>query len=710
MRNIFHTIQGRTTWLAGLCLIGVACGLIALSLYQARQDSQVAMDYTLKLFTATAKDSLQAQGRLQAMHLQSQLQEKRLLGEGLSRFLLALRDQNQVGNINTEAMRRKIVEELGNTLSTHTDLLGVFVVFQKNDLDGADAHFKDNVEAGSNEEGRFAQYLVRNNDAQKHVTVTEKMMTDLTAGPSGQPYNAFFTCSQNSQKPCILEPYVDDASGQSRLVTSITYPLMEKGRVIAIIGFDIDLVTLQQSSVEGSRQLLDGKGRIRFLSSTGLLTGDSNGATDLGTPFSEAALHQVLADMKKGQSGIYESDGDVYALTSLAPFPGAQPWGVLLNVSGEDLLAPAQSLEHTMSEQRTHSAWLEIGVGGLISCLGMLVVSMTARGISKPINSLAAMLEDIADGEGDLTRRLNHPRSDELGRLAQAFNHFLGKLQPSIAEVQATSNQARLNADQSAVIARQTSDRIQQQFHEIDMVATAIQEMSATAYTSAQSAASAADAAGDAGRASHDGFTIIEATSTGINSLAQNMNHAMEELQLLARSNEQIGTILEVIQSIASQTNLLALNAAIEAARAGESGRGFAVVADEVRGLAQRTQSSVEEIRGVIESLQARNLSVTDAISKSHHQAQNSVEQARQAISALSRITAAVDQINEMNLQIASAAEEQSSVSDEVGRNISAIRDVTQAVSDQAEETARLSQQLNKGAELQHNLLKGFKV
>ncbi|WP_446739786.1 methyl-accepting chemotaxis protein [Pseudomonas sp. TH49] len=184
----------------------------------------------------------------------------------------------------------------------------------------------------------------------------------------------------------------------------------------------------------------------------------------------------------------------------------------------------------------------------------------------------------------------------------------------------------------------------------------------------------------------------------------------MEELQLLARSNEQIGTILEVIQSIASQTNLLALNAAIEAARAGESGRGFAVVADEVRGLAQRTQSSVEEIRGVIESLQARNLSVTDAISKSHHQAQNSVEQARQAISALSRITAAVDQINEMNLQIASAAEEQSSVSDEVGRNISAIRDVTQAVSDQAEETARLSQQLNKGAELQHNLLKGFKV
>jgi len=668
------------------------------------------MDYTIKLFTDTAKASLQDQGRLQAMHLQSKLQGKKNLGEGLSRVVLALREQHQLGRIGAEVLRRKIIEEMGRTLSSHSDLLGVFVIFQKDDLDASDDRFKDNAEMGGNDDGRFAHYLVRDNDQQKSVTVTEKMMADLRPGPSGQPYNAFYKCSLDNKSSCILEPYVDDASGHSRLITSITIPLLEKGKVIAIIGFDIDLATLQQSSVEGSHQLFGGKGRIRFLSSSGLLAGDSNGGGNLGVQFSDAALHQVLSDIKEGHSQVYEGDGDMYALTSLVPFPGAEPWGVLLNVSGKDLLAPAQSLENEMSEQRTHSTWLEIGVGGLISCLGMIIVSMTARGISQPINSLAGMLEDIAEGEGDLTRRLNHPRSDELGRLAQAFNHFLGRLQPSIAAVQVASHEARVNADQSAVIARNTSDRIQQQFHEIDMVVTALHEMSATAYMTAQSAASAADAAGEAGRASHDGFTIIEATSTGIDSLAIDMNHAMDELEHLARSNEQIGTILEVIQSIASQTNLLALNAAIEAARAGESGRGFAVVADEVRGLAQRTQDSVEEIRVVIESLQKRNQSVTGAINKSHHQAQNSVEQARLAISALSRITAAVDQINEMNLQIASAAEEQSSVSDEVGRNISAIRDGTQAVSDQAEQTARLSQQLNQGAEQQHNLLKRFKV
>ncbi|WP_435610217.1 methyl-accepting chemotaxis protein [Pseudomonas knackmussii] len=184
----------------------------------------------------------------------------------------------------------------------------------------------------------------------------------------------------------------------------------------------------------------------------------------------------------------------------------------------------------------------------------------------------------------------------------------------------------------------------------------------------------------------------------------------MEELQNLSRSNDQIGAILEVIQSIAAQTNLLALNAAIEAARAGESGRGFAVVADEVRGLAKRTQDSVEEIREVIENLQSRSLSVADAMHSSYRQAQDNVQQARQAIDALQRITGAVNLISDMNLQIASAAEEQSSVAEEIGRNIGAIRDVTQALSDQAEASARISQQLNQSAEQQHRLVQQFKA
>ncbi|CDF84018.1 Methyl-accepting chemotaxis protein mcpC [Pseudomonas knackmussii B13] len=710
MRSIQSTLQGRITWLAGLCLLGVAASLIGLSLYQARQDSQVIKDDSGKLFAESARASLQTQGQVQALQLQRQLQDKLLLGEGLSRTLQALRDQNHQGNLGAEALRRKLVAEMGGTLAEHAELLGLFVVFAADGLDGNDAAFKAREDLGSNENGRYTLYLLRSDGKQQNVIGTELVLADTTPGPSGQPYNAFFTCSRDSLKPCVLDPYFDDASGQRRLVTSITLPVLENGKFVAVVGFDIDLAALQQNSVEGSRQLFDGQGRIRILSPNGLLASDSANADGLGKPFKDPALPQALGDMAQGRSLTYDEGADVSVLSSLVPLPGAHPWGILLSVPKQVLLAPAQSLKNTLDAQRTHSTWLEIGLGVLVGVFGLFLVALTARGISRPILGLARMLEDIADGEGDLTRRLDYPRGDELGRLARAFNRFLDKLQPSIAAVQAASGEARSGADRSASIARQTSDGIQQQFREIDMVATALQEMSATANASAQSAASAAGAASEAERASQEGYATIEATSAGIDALAGDMNQAMEELQNLSRSNDQIGAILEVIQSIAAQTNLLALNAAIEAARAGESGRGFAVVADEVRGLAKRTQDSVEEIRVVIENLQARSLSVAGAMHSSYRQAQDNVQQARQAIDALQRITGAVNLISDMNLQIASAAEEQSSVAEEIGRNIGAIRDVTQALSDQAEASARISQQLNQSAEQQHRLVQQFKA
>ncbi|WP_408004954.1 methyl-accepting chemotaxis protein [Pseudomonas triclosanedens] len=251
---------------------------------------------------------------------------------------------------------------------------------------------------------------------------------------------------------------------------------------------------------------------------------------------------------------------------------------------------------------------------------------------------------------------------------------------------------------------------MQQQFRDIDMVATALHEMSATAQDSARSAARAAEAARDAEQACQEGNRTLEATTRGVDELASGMNQAMTELQQLAVSNEQIGSILEVICGIAAQTNLLALNAAIEAARAGDAGRGFAVVADEVRSLARRTQESVEEIRGVIENLQARGHSVSAAMQDSFRQAQGNVGQARQAIGALRRIADAVNLISEMNLQIASAAEEQSSVAEEINRNIAGIRDVTETISDHAQQAASASRALNELASRQQGLVEQFRA
>ena len=397
-------------------------------------------------------------------------------------------------------------------------------------------------------------------------------------------------------------------------------------------------------------------------------------------------------------------------LEPLQPIPDSKPWAVLVEVPEKVLLAPAIALEGQMDDmsQRNTTVALVLGlVGGL---LGLLLIWLTALGVTKPILAVASMLKDIASGEGDLTKRLTYAKADELGELAGWFNRFLDKLQPIVAQVKNTVIDARQTTDRSAGIAQQTSSGMQQQFREVDQVATAFHEMSATAQDVARSAAQAAGAARGADQACQEGLGVIGATTTSIEQLSAELTAAMQEVEGLASSSEQIGSVLEVIRSIAEQTNLLALNAAIEAARAGEAGRGFAVVADEVRNLAKRTQDSVEEIRQVIEGLQSGTREVVSSMHSSNRQAEGSVQQVEMAVAALRRIGESVSVITDMNLQIASAAEEQSSVADEINRNISSIRDVTEAITLQADESAQISQSLNQLANQQQALMDQFRV
>ncbi|MDH2003610.1 methyl-accepting chemotaxis protein, partial [Pseudomonas sp. GD03691] len=544
MPSLLTSIQGRITWLAGLCLLLVASVLIGLSLYQARQDSRTIAHDSGELFAVAARHNLETQGEVQALLIRERLQNNLLLGEGLLRTVQTLRAQQHRGVLDSAMLRTELNQAMADTLGAHPELLGLFLVFQPNALDTADSQFAAREDLGSNETGRFALYLLQNGKDTQRVIGTEQVLGDTTPGPSGQPYNAFFTCSTGHARPCVLDPYFDDASGQRRLVSSVTLPLLENGKGIAAVGFDIDLAALQQSSAEGSRSLFDGQGRIRILSPNGLVASDSGDASKLGQKFDDKA---VLAQIAAGRSQSKDDGESISVLHSLAPVPDAAPWGILLSVPRAVLLAPAERLKGTLDDLRWRSTALEIGIGIAAGLLGMLLVALTALGISRPILRLAGMLEDIADGEGDLTRRLDYPRRDELGRLASAFNRFLDKLQPSIAAVQSATREAHSSADRSAQIARQTSDGMQQQFREIDMVATALQEMSATAQDSARSAARAADAARTAEQACDDGFRTLDATNSGIDLLAAGMHQAMAELQQLAASNEQIGSILEVI-------------------------------------------------------------------------------------------------------------------------------------------------------------------
>ena len=708
------SIQWKITLLAGLCLLGVVALLVGLSVYRMQHSSVLVKSASTQMLDESARLRLEARGELQALRIQRYFMDAFQYGKGFSRQILFLRDQAQKRFLDAYDLREDLTRQVRTALAANPEVLGLYVVFEPNALDGKDELFVDQPALGSNDKGRFSLYWAQATPGQlESESMIESELADTSSGPSGAAYNAWYTCPKESGQPCVLDPYFDKVGERQLLMTSIAFPLELDGKVIGVMGLDINLSNLQALSEQGNRELYDGVGQVGILSPAGLFAGNSRDAGLLGKNLAKADPQhagELLQLLAAGKSRLFNENDDLKVLQPLQPIPGAKPWGVLLEVPKSALLGPALALERQLDDMRREGTWVELGLGLGAAVLGLLVLWLSARGVTRPILGVAHMLRDIASGEGDLTQRLPHTGRDELGELAGWFNRFLDKLQPIIRDVKVSVRDARSTADQSAAISSQTSAGMQQQFREIDQVATASHEMTATAQDVARSAAQAADAARGADQATRDGLALIDRTTQSIDSLAANLTRAMGQVEQLASSSEEIGSVLEVIRAIAEQTNLLALNAAIEAVRAGDAGRGFAVVADEVRNLARRTQDSVEQIRGVIEGLQQGTRDVVDAMHGSHRQAQGSVEQVDEAVAALQRIGEAVTVINDMNLQIASAAEEQSSVAEEINRNVAAIRDVTESLSSQAEESAQVSQSLNRLANHQQGLMEQFKA
>ncbi|MCJ1877750.1 methyl-accepting chemotaxis protein [Pseudomonas nitroreducens] len=709
------SIQWKITLLTGLCLLCIVCLLVGLSLFRMNHDAQLIKAANADMLKDAAKSRMQARSEQQAEIIQRFFTDVYHFGNQFSRQVAQLREQSTKHGADPAAVRKDLNLLVRDGLKSNPNLLSLYVVFEPDALDGQDAAFHDQPDAGSNEKGRFGAYWAQKASGEMTgLAVTEDMIADTSAMLDGSPFNTWQLCPLQTRKACVLNPYFDSASGTKVLMTTVTFPLMDQGKVIAVIGIDISLSRLQQLAVDGDRELYDGAGSVSIVSPAGLLAGYSSDEALLGQPLEKAIPGQaaeLLSLQASGRPQVLEKDGQLRVVEPLLPIPDAtKPWAVVLDVPQEVLLAPALQLQKQLDERNSSGALWQTIFGLIAAIVGLLLVWLTARGVTRPILGVAAMLRNIASGEGDLTKRLDYAGKDELGELAGWFNRFLDKLQPIIRDVKSSVHDARATADQSSEIASQTSAGMQQQFREVDQVATASQEMSATAHDVANSAAMAADAARGADGATRDGLNVIDNTTRLIDELASDMSSAMSQVEGLAASSEQIGSVLEVIRGIAEQTNLLALNAAIEAARAGEAGRGFAVVADEVRNLAKRTQDSVEEIRQVIEGLQNGTRDVVGAMSNSHRQAQDSVSQVEQAVAALKRIGDAVSVITDMNLQIASAAEEQSAVAEEINRNVAGIRDVTESLSSQAQESAQVSQSLNKLANHQQGLMDQFRV
>ncbi|QYJ84191.1 methyl-accepting chemotaxis protein [Shewanella aegiceratis] len=388
--------------------------------------------------------------------------------------------------------------------------------------------------------------------------------------------------------------------------------------------------------------------------------------------------------------------------------------------------------EEALMEARTFPAWQwtlvttsymsdvnDTTISVMYNYLGiMLLISVPIfafflilnHSISSPLNQAIDAMKDIAEGEGDLTKRLPTQGKDEVVALAIAFNNFVGKINKMVADLQPVGQDLNQDADRLFNAVAESNASVDHLHQETSSVATAINQMLSTTHEMASSTQQAADAANSVKQQAQDSKQQMDGTVENTHKLVQELKNAESITQHLGVSSEQIGSILDVIRGIADQTNLLALNAAIEAARAGAHGRGFAVVADEVRALANRTQDSTNEIQKIITDIQNGVANVMHSNSDTQTQSVELQQQAQAVGDSLNTILELIAHISDMNTQLASATEEQSLVTEEINRNICSITELSE-VSVKANESNRMAaESLRQISQTSAKILGQFKV
>lgn len=481
-----------------------------------------------------------------------------------------------------------------------------------------------------------------------------------------QDYDArtrsWYKAAKQKNDTIITEPYEDALTGE--ILISIGTAVKENNQFIGSIFFDLSLNSLAE--LVNKVDLFDA-GYLFIVDNSGTIIAHPD------SQFNGKPMASFLPNIQLNSNlQTAEINGIVHDISFTAI--DGHPWsiGVVLN---------EEKVFQQINELRNDS--FIYSVLAIIIAITVMLIFITR--LIRPVQTLNEAINNVASGEADLTQRLDTKIDPEFAPLARSFNQFVENLQSQVTETKELSHKLMGGTQLISSGAQESASAMNTQMMELEQLATAMNEMAATSVDVAGNVQNAAEYAKKADDATEHGMTVVEQTSNEINELSNNINQAVVEVESLEKATDSIGTILRVINDIAEQTNLLALNAAIESARAGEAGRGFAVVADEVRTLAKRTQQSTTEIATMIDQLQSGASRVSASMSSSQQRAESTVDKAQQTAEALMQIRETIQQINDMNIHIASAAEEQSHVAEEINGKTVNIKDLSILVHEAAQ-------------------------
>ena len=709
----FKSIQFSVAALASACVLAVVVALVLYALFAGARTQDTIQNHTRTLFRQVLDERLMTMAREQVGQIQRSLEYPLTLATSLAQTNALMGQTNADGTPALSLSREELSTLLRNTVAANPKVIDAYIGWEANAFDRNDDLYAN--QPGYDASGRFAPWWYRRADGTLTMEPLGPTMLSEKRLPTGVREGEYYLCPRETKRTCIVDPAPYEMGGKTVLLSSFNVPILVGGAFRGVAGVDLSLDFIQQSLVAANQQLYGGAGRMMLISTNQRLVAYTSDASKLGTPATETLSGKLAEELQRlqGDQPLYQIDEAGGRILLLVPFTISDTqtrWILGIDLPIQTVMADLENLQQDFSARRDEEIFGMTVTGLVVAALALVLVWLLGYGIARPLRQMVTMLDDIAQGEGDLTRRLQVGRRDELGAIATGFNTFLAKLQAMFGDVVASVQKVSDASEHTADIAIRTNQGIQKQMSEIDQVATAIHEMTATAQDVAQNASRAAEAASHADDAANRGRQVVDSTARAIADLAGEIGRAVGVVQTLARDSENINAILVAIRSIAEQTNLLALNAAIEAARAGEQGRGFAVVADEVRNLAQKTQQATEEIQTMIQQLQGGTHQVVKVMEESQAKTDDSVRHANEAAEALDAITQAVSVINDMNTQIASAAEEQSAVAEDINRNVTNIGQVAAEVASGADEASAASGDLTRLAEQQRRLVNQFKV
>jgi methyl-accepting chemotaxis protein len=714
----FRSIATRLQVLMSAALIAAVLIVAICSAWYSLRTQQVVSEQAEKNLKQLSAQVVTQRGTVAAEDMVAGYRRAYAIASTFSDALAQLQQQAKQQPASAALLRKTGGDMTHAALQRHGDLLGAWYGFELNAFDGNDRGFVGRSDVVSNEVGRPAPFWARDDSGALSLEVmNEDYFTNAQADEStGIPNNYWYTCARDKKSSCFIEPYLDNVNGKDVLMSSVAVAVMSNNQAVGVTGCDFRVDQLSQLAATANASLWQGSGRMWLMASGGLIVADSK----LDDSFAAKKLNEVNIDNREWfarrlseQSAVVDFDEDGDHIVAWIPVDlgdGKTFWGIALELPKTAVLAEVDAMRETMQSQTRNALITQILVGLVVIVVAAVLVTRLSQSISQPIKYVGQKLREIALGGGDLTQRLPVNGEDEVAQLSQACNELLTTLQQLIQMVGLSSNAVNESAERTAHLAQDNAKGIAAQQTEIDLVATASTEMSSAIAEVAHNANNAASAAENARKQAQDGHHVVDATVHAIRSVSSDVGDAADVIKKLAEDSARVGSILDAVRGIAEQTNLLALNAAIEAARAGDQGRGFAVVADEVRQLAQRTHSSTQEIQEIIAAIRLGTNKAVEAMEKSRSNTETSVHQANSAGQALTAITQSIATISDMNLQIAAAVEEQSKVTEEITRNVTAIRDVAQTLAMAANESADTGTQLNQAADRLHQLLRQFKV